>query len=65
MEEVNEAMEDDRRIEEFDPRRRTYALIGSGGTGRILFVGWVEGTGGRYPVHARIASKRLQRRYSR
>jgi len=40
-----------------------YSLLGSTEAGRILYVVCVQLPAGRYPVHARQASRRLSERY--
>lgn len=63
--EVEQAMNDPRRIETAIERQDgTYhGVLGRTGAGRLLYVAYVRRPGGRYPVHARQAGRRLSRRY--
>lgn len=63
--EVEEAMRDPRRIEATVQRPDgTYGtVLGRTAAGRVLFVAYVDRHGGRYPVHARQAGRKLARRY--
>jgi len=63
--EVEQAMNDARRIESRETRDEVtyHTVIGSTSAGRLLGVVWVDHPAGRLPVHARQAGRRAARRY--
>lgn len=65
--EVEESLSDPERIESAEERAGVtyHAVIGSTTRGRLLVVVWVDHPEGRFPVHARQASRRTARRYYR
>jgi uncharacterized DUF497 family protein len=65
--EVEEALQDANRIETNEVRSSVnyHTVIGMTGGGRLLVVDWVDDPGGRFPIHARQASRRAARRYYR
>jgi len=65
--EVEEALNDEARIESTEVRRNVtyHIVIGSTAKGRLLAVGWVDHQLGRFPVHARQSGRRAARRYYR
>jgi hypothetical protein len=65
--EVNEALSDSERVELIGERKgiEVHTSIGATATGRLLFVVWVDDPDGRYPIHARRASRRMARGYYR
>jgi uncharacterized DUF497 family protein len=60
--EIEEVLSDPERVEAYQPRREAYQLIGRTRAGRWLVVVWLDQHEGRYPIHARVASKRIIRR---
>jgi hypothetical protein len=60
--EIEEALHDTDRIETDLPARQAYQVIGRTSAGRWLVVIWIDEPDGRYPIHAREASKRIIRR---
>ncbi len=64
MDEIDEVLSDPGRIEIHLAVRRSYQVIGRTSAGRWLVVIWIDQPEGRYPVHAREASKRIIRRIS-
>lgn len=63
--EIAQVLGDARRIESFLPDREAYQVVGRTSTGRWLVVIWIDQPTGRYPIHARAASKRIIRRISK
>ncbi len=64
LEEIDQALTDAGRIETYLAGRRAYQVIGRTSAGRWLVVIWIDQPDGRYPIHAREASKRIIRRIS-
>jgi uncharacterized DUF497 family protein len=62
LKEIEEVLTDPDRVEVYLPDRRAYQLIGRTSAARWLIVIWIDQREGRYPVHARTASKRIIRR---
>ena len=62
--EVEEILSDPNRIEVFVVDRQAYQVVGRTTAGRWLVVIWIDQPEGRYPIHARTASKRIIRRLS-
>jgi hypothetical protein len=58
-------MQDADRIEIELPDRAANQVIGRTLAGRWLVVIWIDDREGRYPIHAREASKRIIRRISK
>jgi len=65
LEEIEEALRDPDRIETELPDRQANQVIGRTSAGRWLVVIWIDERDGRYPIHARKASKRIIRRISK
>jgi hypothetical protein len=63
--EIEEALHDISRIETELPDRQANQVIGRTAAGRWLVVIWIDDRDGRYPIHARKASKRIIRRISK
>jgi len=65
--EVNEALNDPRRLEAIEHRDGVayHAVVGSTDAGRLLVVVWIDHPDGRFPVHARRAGRQAARRYYR
>ncbi|HKV87704.1 MAG TPA: hypothetical protein VJT78_06885 [Candidatus Dormibacteraeota bacterium] len=63
--EIEEALGDPGRIETYLADRHAYQVIGRTSAGRSLVVIWLDDRAGRYPIHARQASKRIIRRISK
>ena len=63
--EIEEALQDTSRIETGIADRQANQVIGRTAAGRWLVVIWIDDRDGRYPIHAREASKRIIRRVSR
>jgi hypothetical protein len=63
--EVEEVLEDSRRVESTEVRAKVtyHTVIGITTAARILVVVWVDHPAGRLPVHARQAGRRAARRY--
>jgi len=63
--EVEEAMHDPERLEVAieRPDGIYYSVLGVTKRQRLLFLAYVDHAGGRYPVHARQAGRKLSRRY--
>jgi len=53
---------DPHRVEVYLPGRQAYQVVGRTDAGRWLVVIWIDQPEGRYPIHARAASKRIIRR---
>jgi hypothetical protein len=66
-EEIEEAMNDARRIESAEIRSSVsyHTIVGATLKGRLLVAVWVDHPAGRFPVHARQAGRRAARRYYR
>jgi hypothetical protein len=62
---IEEALHDSDRIETDLADREAHPVIGRTLAGRWLVVIWIDDQGGRYPIHAREASKRIIRRISK
>ena len=63
--EIEEALQDTNRIETELADRQANQVIGRTAAGRWLVVIWIDDQDGRYPIHAREASKRIIRRISK
>lgn len=65
--EIDEAMNDGHRIESTQIRAGVsyHTVVGATLKGRLLVAVWVDHPDGRFPVHARQASRRAARRYYR
>lgn len=65
--EIEEALNDGRRIEAAEVRKdMTYhTVVGATLRGRLLVVVWVDHPRGRFAIHARQAGRRAARRYYR
>jgi len=63
--EIEETLYDVNRIETELPDRAANQVVGRTTAGRWLVVIWIDDREGRYPIHAREASKRIIRRISR
>ncbi|MGH7868487.1 MAG: BrnT family toxin [Candidatus Dormibacteraceae bacterium] len=64
--EVEEVMNDPQRVstgEEVRDGETYFQILGSTKQARLLTVVWVDHKNGRYPVHARKASRKEARRY--
>ncbi len=62
LKEVEEVFADPERIELYLAAREAYQVIGKTTADRWLVVIWIDQPEGRYPIHARAASKRIIRR---
>jgi len=62
--EIEEALRDAGRIETELPDRQAIQVIGRTVAGRWLVVIWIDDPDGRYPIHAREASRRIIQRVS-
>lgn len=62
LKEVEEVLTDPDRVEAYLPDRQAYQVVGRTRSARWLVVIWIDQREGRYPVHARAASKRIIRR---
>src|ERR1700674_3280824 len=65
VDEIAEVLDDGRRVEVYLENRDAFQVIGRTATGRWLVVIWIAQPTGRYPIHAREASKRIIRRISK
>ncbi len=63
--EIEEVLRDADRIETDIPDRKAHQVIGRTTAGRWMVVIWIDDRDGRYPIHAREASKRIIRRISK
>jgi len=63
--EIEEVLRDADRIETDLPDRKAHQVIGRTTAGRWMVVIWIDDRDGRYPIHAREASKRIIRRISK
>jgi uncharacterized DUF497 family protein len=59
---VEEVLSDPNRVEVYLAEREAYQVVGRTATQRWLVVIWIDQPEGRYPIHAREASKRIIRR---
>jgi hypothetical protein len=62
---IEEALQDGSRVETELPDRQAHQVIGRTSAGRWLVVIWIDDPEGRYPIHAREASKRIIGRITR
>ena len=62
LNEVEEVLTDPDRVEVYLTERRAYQVVGRTAATRWLVVIWIDQRDGRYPIHARAASKRIIRR---
>jgi uncharacterized DUF497 family protein len=58
LDEIEEVLEDPGRVETYLQGRDGYQIIGRTRVGRWLVVVWIDEGRGRYPIHARGASRR-------
>jgi uncharacterized DUF497 family protein len=65
LDEIEQVLADSGQIEVYLEKRDAYQVIGRAATGRWLVVIWIDQPTGRYPIHAREASKRIIRRISK
>jgi hypothetical protein len=65
LSEIEEALHDTHRIETEVADRVAHQVIGRTEAGRWLVVIWIDDQDGRYPIHARAASRRIIRRISK
>ena len=63
--EIEKVLADRGRVELYLEIRDAFQVIGRTATGRWLVVIWIDQPTGRYPIHAREASKRIIRRISK
>jgi hypothetical protein len=63
--EIEEVLQGADRIETELDDRKANQTIGRTSAGRWLVVIWIDDRDGRYPIHAREASKRIIRRISK
>ncbi len=63
--EIEESLRDGDRIETEVAYRQAHQVIGRTSAGRWLVVIWIDDRDGRYPIHAREASRRIIRRVSK
>ncbi len=65
--EVDEALDDPRRLEYVSDRTGVeyHTVIGITRAGRVLAVVWVDHPDGRFPVHVRRAGRKAAREYYR
>ncbi|TMG71026.1 MAG: BrnT family toxin [Chloroflexi bacterium] len=59
---VDEVLRDPDRVEIYLPDRQAYEVVGRTAGRRWLVVIWIDQPAGRYPIHARDASKRIIRK---
>lgn len=62
LNEVEEVLADPDRVEVHLTERQAYQVVGKTSNGRWLVVIWIDQPDGRYPIHARAASKQIIRR---
>jgi len=62
LHEIDEVMNDPERIELYQESREAFLVVGRKPIDRWLVVAWVDHHDGRYPIHARAASRRIIRR---
>lgn len=60
--EVEEILRDPSRVEVYLADRQAYQAVGRTADARWLVVIWIDQPEGRYPIHARTASRRIIRR---
>ena len=65
LDEIGQALSDSSRIEIYLAERDACEVIGRTESGRWLVVIWIDQPQGRYPIHAREASKRIIGRISK
>ncbi len=65
LDEIVEVLDDSRRVEGYLENRDAFQVIGKTAAGRWLVVIWIDQATGRYPLHAREASRRIIRRISK
>ncbi len=65
LDEIAEVLDDGRRVEVYLENRDAFQVIGRTAAGHWLVVIWIDQPTGRYPIHAREASKRIIRRISK
>lgn len=63
--EVEEVLTDPDRVEVYLAARHAYQVVGRTAAARWLVVIWIDQPKGRYPIHARAASRRIIRRLTR
>ena len=63
--EIEEVLRDPDRIDTELADRQANQVIGRTSAGRWLVVIWIDDRDGRYPIHAREASKRIIRRINK
>jgi uncharacterized DUF497 family protein len=59
---VEEVLSDPNRVEVYLAERDAYQVVGRTADARWLVIIWINQPEGRYPIHARRASKRIIRR---
>jgi uncharacterized DUF497 family protein len=64
LDEIGQVLMDGRQVQVYLEGRDAFQVIGRTSTGRWLVVIWIDQPTGRYPIHAREASKRIIRRIS-
>jgi uncharacterized DUF497 family protein len=62
---VEEVLADPDRLESYLAQRGAHAVVGRTLAGRWLVVVWIDRSEGRYPIHARPASRRIIRRVTK
>lgn len=62
---VEEVLADPDRVEVYLAERLAYQVVGRTNASRWLVVIWIDQPDGRYPIHARAASRRIIRRLTR
>lgn len=65
LQQVEEVLADPDRVEVRLTERQAYQVVGKTTSARWLVVIWIDQPEGRYPIHARAASKRIIRRLTR
>jgi hypothetical protein len=60
--EIEEALSNPERVEAYQENRKAYQCIGRTKAGRWPVIAWIDDPDGRYPFHARAASRRIIRR---
>ena len=63
LSDVEEVLADPARDQRYDSLRDNHPVLGRTKAGRWLVVVWVDHPRGRYPIHARPASVKVQRRW--
>lgn len=64
LKEIEEVLADPERVE-VSTQRQAYQVVGKTRDARWLVVIWIDQPEGRYPIHARAASKRIIRKVAR